>query len=133
MTTGKTIEDWGGFEDVRVTERRAREEHAAHMANLRSAIALADGILVLENAAGFRQFVATLEDCLRHRTSELLSARDDRTTAVLQGRCQELRAILALMASTRANREALAIAMKEAEDRLRETERSLKPQPTGTA
>lgn len=133
MTTRPQPSDWGAFEDVRETERRAREEHASHVENLRAAIALSDGILLLEGAAGFRQFQATIEDLLRHRTSELLSVRDDRSAAVLQGRCQELRAILSLMASTRANREALANALKTAEDRFREIERSLKPLPTGTA
>lgn len=128
--TRPTVKDWAGsFEDVREQERRIREEHANYLANMRAAIGLCDGILALENSAGFRQFQATLEDMLRHRTTELLSAREDRPAAVMQGRCQELRAILSLVTSTRSNREALATALKEAEDRFREIEATFKPTP----
>lgn len=125
--------DWAGtgFEDVREQERRMRQEHADYVANIQHAISLCEGILQLETSGGFRQFQETLAGMLQHRTTELLSARDDRTTAVLQGRCQELKAILSLMRETRSNKEALANAIKEAEDRFRQLEQGFKPLPPG--
>lgn len=123
-------QDWaGGFEDVREVERRTRQEHADFIANMQAAIQLCDAVLQGENSSAHKAIFATLEDMLKHRTTELLSAREDRPAAVLQGRCQELRAILSLMSNARQNREALAKAVKEAEDRFREIERSFKPTP----
>lgn len=120
--------DWGGgFEDVRETERKARQSHADYVKDRQQAIALVDGILQLETSGGFRQFQTTLRDMLDSRTTELLSVREDRAAAVLQGRCQELRLILSLMQQARERRQALAKDVAEAEDRFRELERSFKP------
>lgn len=125
--------DWSGpFEDVREVERRTRRERDDLIRDLKAAIALCDGILMLQNSQGFRHLTTTLEDMLKHRTAELLSAREDRTATVLQGRCLELRAILSVTTATAANREALAQQLAEAEDRYRELERSFKPQSGDT-
>jgi hypothetical protein len=128
----KNPQEWGdaGFEDVREQERRARQDHADFVTKMRQAIAMCDGIIQLETSGGFKHVQSTLADMLQHRTTELLSAREDRSAAVLQGRCQELKAILSLMANTRGNREALANALKAGEDRFRELERGFKPQPS---
>jgi hypothetical protein len=122
-------QDWAAFEDVRETERRQRQEHADFVANLKVAISLCDGILQGENSSAVKAIFSSIGGMLEHRTTELLSAREDRQAAVLQGRCQELRAIMSLVSNARQNREALANAIKEAEDRFREIERSFKPTP----
>lgn len=121
--------DWteAGFEDVRDQERRARQEQADFVANMRQAIALCDGVIQLEASGGFKLFQQTLADMLEHRTKELLSAREDRAAAVMQGRCQELRAVLAVTREARGNREALAKLLADSEDRWIERERSFRP------
>lgn len=121
-----------GFEDVRELEARARQEHEDYCQGLRQAIALADGILQLETSGGFRAFKETLTDMLQHRTTELLSVRDDRRAAVLQGCCVELRSILALMSETRGRREALAKRLAEKEASWVDTERGFRPQGTNS-
>jgi hypothetical protein len=125
-------QEWGGgFEDVREIEQRVRRKHAEEVANLKQTIALVDGILQLETSSGFKQFTQTLRDMLDARTTDLLSAREDREAAVLQGRCQELRVILFLMVNAHSRRQALANQVAGLEDAFRELERSFKPIPQG--
>jgi hypothetical protein len=129
MTTRPQPKDWGEFQDTRAMEAQARIEHGDRLANLKHSVSLCDGILQLEASAGFKHLQQTLTDMLEHRTRELLSVREDRAAAVLQGRCQELRVILSLMAQARGNREALAKAITDEEDRFSELERHFKPIP----
>lgn len=122
------MKEWT-FPDIREQERLAREQHAAFCANLRAAISIADGLLQIQTSGGYKHLQQAFEDMLKHRTSALLSAREDREAAVLQGRCAELRAILALVVSTQENKQALARSLKDAEDSFRELERTFKPLP----
>lgn len=121
-----------GFEDVREVEAKARQDHADYCKGLKQAIALCDGLLQLESSGGFRAFHETLSDMLLHRTAELLSARDDRAAAMLQGRCLELKQILTLMRETRTHREALANALTTKEHQWVDIERGFKPQGTNS-
>jgi hypothetical protein len=116
------------FQDVREQEAEAREQHARYQEGIRIAIALADGLLQLEATAGWKHLQKTFTDLLEFRTRALLSARDDRSAAVLQGQCMELKSVLSMMANARGNRDALAHAAKEEEDRFLDLERSFKPQ-----
>lgn len=121
------------FGDVRELEAQRRQAAVLRIESIRASVALCDGILQLENSAGFKQFQATLKDMLEARLRDLLSVRDDRAAAVLQGGCQELKSILGLMASARQRRETLANGLQDAEDQLRELERSFKPTPKGSS
>jgi hypothetical protein len=113
------------FPDVREQEKQLRSATISRIEHLRAALALADRLLALESASGYRALQEALTDMLLHRTSELLSARDDRSAAVLTGQCRELKSILALMAQTKSNRQALANELAVEENALRDLERSL--------
>jgi len=116
------------FQDVREQEAEAREQHARYQQGIKLAVDLADGLLQLETSAGWKHLLRTFTDLLEFRTRALLSARDDRAAAVLQGQCLELKSILTMMSNARGNRDALAHAAKEEEDRFLDLERSFKPQ-----
>lgn len=118
-----------GFEDVREMEAQARRSHAEYISLRKQAIQLIDGILQLESSAGYKPFQKTLSDMLEARTAELLSAREDRPSAIAQGRCIELRGILELMKQARDRRQDLANEIKAMEDSLLELERNFKPSP----
>ena len=125
------MKDWGQWEDVREQERQARDAHAALITNIRVAISIADGLLQITTSGGYKHLQTAFEDMLKHRTTELLSARDDRSATLLQGRCQELKAILSLVTATKENRQVLARTLEEEENRFRDLERSFKPLPAG--
>ena len=118
------------FQDVREQEHDAREQHVRYQHGIRMAMDLADGLLQLETHAGWKHLQKTFTDLLEFRTRALLSAREDRAAAVLQGQCMELKSILTMMANARGNRDALAQAAAEEEDRFRDLESTFKPQPT---
>lgn len=117
-----TAPDWGSWPDVREQERLERDRHRERTDALRAAIALADRLLAIGRGDGYAALQRALEDMLRHRTETLFSVRVDRDAAVLQGRCQELRAVLSLMRDTQANRDALAKELEECENAFRERE-----------
>jgi hypothetical protein len=125
------MEQWDDevFGDVRKYEDQVRRIHAEKVQTLRTAIALADGIIALENQPGYVHLRKALEDMLAHRTERLMLAKSDRDTAVAQGACLELRSILSLVRSTKENRERLAKELEIEETSYRELESTFKPVP----
>lgn len=115
------------FEDVRETERKQLEHVRNNVSLLKAAIRIADGLASLESAPGHTLLRQALEDMLSHRNSELLMATTDRSAAVAQGRCLELRSILTIVSDAKKKREALAIELEIAENTLRDLEKKRKP------
>lgn len=121
------------FTDVREIERSARMQHRDRMASYDAAIAIADGLLQLEGSGGYRYLQKALEDMHDQRVHELVSSTSDRQATLLQGRCQELKAILALVRQTRENRDQLAQARSAEENRFRSIEQNFRPEPKDPA
>ena len=115
------------FDDVREVERRQRQEAKDRILLLKSAISIAQGVASLENSPGYSTLRTALEDMLSYRTSEMMTATTDRTTAVAQGRCLELRAILSVVGDAKKKAEALAIQLEIEENALRDLEKTHKP------
>lgn len=115
------------FQDVREAERLARQQHESKVKNLKDAMRLGDAIVQLEHNSTFQQFQRILGDMLEHRTKELLLATNEVEVFKLQGRCLELRAILALVSDARNNLMALANLLEQEEDQFAEVSRNFKP------
>lgn len=115
------------FQDVREAERLARQQHESKVKNLKDAMRLGDAIVQLEHNSTFQQFQRILGDMLEHRTKELLLAVNEVEVFKLQGRCLELRAILALVSDARNNLMALANLLEQEEDQFVEVSRNFKP------
>lgn len=119
------------FGDVRQHEAEQLRQAIAQRDMLKAALAAADGVASMQSSSSFQTYQEALRTMLQQRTSALLSVREDREAAVLQGRCLELRAILDLITQSQANRPLLAIDLSRAEDRIRELERKTNNQPPG--
>jgi hypothetical protein len=119
----------GTFGDVRAHEHAARQRHRDQVLNLKTAIAIADGVLALENQPGYQSLRKALDDMLEHRVNSLLTAKTDREAAQLQGACVELRSILSLVRHTKENRDRLAKELEIVENEFRELEKTFKPVP----
>lgn len=115
------------FQDVREVERLARQQHESKVKNLKDAMRLGDAIVQLEHNSTFQQFQRILGDMLEHRTKELLLATNEVEVFKLQGRCLELREILALVSDARNNLMALANLLEQEEDQFAEVSRNFKP------
>lgn len=112
-------------------ERRAEElgQLRSKLRDRKSAVAVADRLLALEGQAGYREFVTELERRRDARVHELVTTTSsDSYLRVLQGRCQELGALISLMRNLRENREALATEVSRLEDELDAVDRQ-SPKP----
>jgi hypothetical protein len=116
------------FKDVREVEREAREAHESRVGNITAAIAVADSLISIGSGQGYNALRKSIQDLLEWRTRELLSVRDDRAGAVLQGRCLELKGMLSLLENTRANRDTLALALQNEEDVFLEASKNFRPE-----
>ncbi len=119
------------FGDVRLHEADQLRQAIERRDVLKAALAAADGVASMQSSSSFQTYQDALRVMLQQRTSALLSAREDREAAVLQGRCIELRTIIDLVSQSQANRPLLAIDLSRAEDRVRELERKINNQPPG--
>lgn len=106
-----------GFWDEKDRERAVVANLEARIANLRGAAALAEKVLAIRGNAGWSEFVKAVEDCRSYRRQQLeLTDESDSEMRILQGRCRELGAILALMKQTEVNHQALAAQLRFLEE-----------------
>lgn len=95
---------WNQKEQERQIVKKLETE--AH--NLKSAINLAERMVVLKASPGWAPFVKAIEDMRAYRRTELeLAAGNTADVRILQGRCRELGAILSLMNQTEQNTQVL--------------------------
>lgn len=105
------------FWDIREQEKRVREALDNKIQSLKGAIQLADRIIAVQGQPGWEEFAKALEDCRVFRRQELeLSSGTDGELRILQGRCRELGAMMALVRHTEKNRDALAQQLKSLQD-----------------
>lgn len=96
------------FWNQKEQERQIVKKLDTESHNLKSAINLAERLVVLKASPGWAPFVKAIEDMRAYRRVELeLAAGDDSAVRVLQGRCRELGAILSLMNQTEQNTQVL--------------------------
>lgn len=107
------------FWNVRGQEQDYRRRLEADIRDLQGAIGLAEKALALRASPGWEPFLETVRAQLRIRTEELVLAKEDRETTLLQGRVRELRSVLALMDQAEAGLRTLEQRLR---DRLQERE-----------
>lgn len=117
------------FRDVREEEREVLEAADRRIATLKTAIAMAEGVLQMATSVGFKQFVQALHDMRQTRMRELFSARNDREANILTGRVLEIEAVINVVDRTNSTRESLARELVGAEDAKRLIERRIPPAP----
>jgi hypothetical protein len=97
------------FRPVKDTEAEIRKASAKEIDRLERIINLGKRILVLRNAPGFQQFESSVHDLRTHAQNEMVGCTaGNEQLRILQGRCQGLGSILALMRNTEQNLESLA-------------------------
>ena len=116
-----------GFQDVREVERERMAAIDARMAGYQEALRLADGILQIRNQPGWREFAQMLEGAHTARLRELEGAKETSQMMRLQGRCQELASICALVRQTEKNREAIAAEIERLQAEKRSIEQQTRP------
>ena len=113
------------FRPVQETEEKIRKGAAKEIDRLERVINLGKRILVLRNAPGFQQFESSVQDLRTHAQNEMVGCTaGNEQLRILQGRCQGLGSILALMRNTEQNIESLAqqldVAQHKAQEIIRE-------------
>lgn len=106
------------FPNIFEAEKVAVAAAEARRDTLKNAIAMADGLLGMAATQHYKQFLAALEDILRARTLEAVSAKTDREAAVASGRALELREVLLMATQTENRRTRLVALLEQEEDRL---------------
>lgn len=97
------------FRPVKETEVEIRKGAAQEIDRLERVINLGQRILVLRNAPGYQQFESSVRDLRTHAQNEMVGCTaGNEQLRILQGRCQGLGSILALMRNTEQNLESLA-------------------------
>jgi hypothetical protein len=97
------------FRPVKETEAEIRKASTQEIDRLERVIGLGQRILVLRNAPGFQQFESSVQDLRTHAQNEMVGCTaGNEQLRILQGRCQGLGSILALMRNTEQNLESLA-------------------------
>jgi len=97
------------FRPVKETETEIRKGAAKEIDRLERVINLGQRILVLRNAPGYQQFESSVRDLRTHAQNEMVGCTaGNEQLRILQGRCQGLGSILALMRNTEQNLESLA-------------------------
>jgi len=106
------------FRPVKETEAEIRKASAKEIDRLERVINLGKRILVLRNASGFQQFESSVQDLRTHAQNEMVGCTaGNEQLRILQGRCQGLGSILALMRNTEQNLESLAQQLEVAQDK----------------
>ena len=121
------------FRPVKETETEIRKGAVKEIDRLERVINLGKRILVLRNAPGFQQFESSVQDLRTHAQNEMVGCTaGNEQLRILQGRCQGLGSILALMRNTEQNIESLAqqldVAQHKAQEIIREDGKVV-PQP----
>ncbi len=97
------------FRPVKETEAEIGKDAAQEIDRLQRIINLGQRILVLRNAPGYQQFESSVKDLRKHAQNEMVGCTaGNEQLRILQGRCQGLGSILALMRNTEQNIESLA-------------------------
>lgn len=97
------------FRPVGETEAQVQKETAREIDRLKRIINTGQRMLVLRNAPGFQQFESSIRDLRTHAQNEMVGCTaGNEQLRILQGRCQGLGSILALMRNMEQNLESLA-------------------------
>jgi chromosome segregation ATPase len=107
----------GPFEDIRKQEHEFTKRHKDRIVQLQQVIALTEKVSALKGAPGWLEFVGEVE-ALRTRERRAMEQCEANTDEIrtLQGRCQALGSMLAIMRDAESNRKALAAQMKDHQD-----------------
>ena len=105
------------FEDVRTQEADFIKTFKSKIDQLQRVIGLADRVISLRGAPGWQEFVDQVEG-IRSRTRRDMEQCGDSNSEMrtLQGRCQALGSMLAIMKDAENNRKALAEQVKSHQD-----------------
>lgn len=121
------------WQSVTETEKQVRQSAAKEIDRLERVINLAQRMLSIKAAPGFQQFEQSVEDLRTHAQNEMVGCtRGNEQLRILQGRCQALSSILALMRNTEHKIESLAqqlVAAKEKTATLIRPDGRVAPQP----
>ncbi len=91
------------------TEELIRKDAAKEIDRLERVINLGQRILTLRTSPGFQQFESAVQDLRTHAQNEMVGCTaGNEQLRILQGRCQALSSILALMRNTEQNLGSLA-------------------------
>lgn len=110
------------WQPVGEVEERIRRDSEREIDRLERVIGTAQRIVMLKTAPGFQQFVDSVEGLRKHAETEMVGCTaGNEQLRILQGRCQGLGSILALMRNTEHNIANLAQQLEAAKQKAAST------------
>ncbi len=109
MNLQQKLQPTDDFWSTKAQEEAVVRRLDTEIGTLKGAIGLAEKMMGLRSAPGWKDFVEAVEGCKAWRQKELEACQgSNEDLRILQGRCRELNALLGMMGDTEKNAKLLA-------------------------